>query len=289
MKFRYWHHHLASFTCMLIVLMAGATESQGEEFGTSAPISKTPILDTVIQSWPVDPAMTLGQERALWEALCQPYSPIAIEIPLDRWVDTVASICPMEIDRVALEGIGLSSEQPVSFRPDTPPRSLLVHLLSALEDLECIVEIRHGVVRITTIDMADSRLPVRIYDITPLLDGRDSREKLAAVSVLIHTIQNVIDPDGWDVLGGVSVIQMFPTGIKQLLCVATRTDTHWHLQSFLDQLHRAGGNPLAANSAVRRRALSSVPKFIQSEPQNAPERRGPVPPIATELPRFQPQ
>lgn len=282
MNFLHSHNYFASFICVLALGLMSDVEVQGQELQAPASTLKIPILDTVIESWPVDALMTRQQEQAIWRSLCQPYTPIAINIPLDRWADSVASICPLEIDVISLEGIGLSPNVPLSFRLDTPPQSLLVHTLSALGQLECVVEISRGVVRITTGDAADLKLPVRIYDISKLIGGSDGREKLAAVSVLMHTIQNVIEPDGWEMLGGPSVMQVFPTNKRQLLCVATRTETHWQLQVFLDQLQRAGGDPRALEPSVR--SPSQIPraksrsKLLKSLPR-----------FEGELPRFRPQ
>ncbi len=288
MIFRLRPSFSAFFLCELVFLVAGVTATRGQQTRASAATSKAPILDTVIQSWPVDPAMTRAQEQALWEALCQPYTPIAIEIPLDRWLDSVTPICPIGIDRTSLEGIGLRTETPIAFRLDTPPRSLLVHLLSVLEELGCVVEIRHGVVRITTEDAADERLPVRVYDITPLMGDRNARENIAATGVLMSTIQTVIEPDGWETLGGSSVIKFYPVKDRLLFCVATRTQTHWQLKAFLDQLQRAGGVPVSATSLIPRHSLS-LPKSERPQPQTPPELRAPAAKIETGLPRFRPQ
>lgn len=214
--------------------------------------------------------MTRQQEQAIWRSLCQPYAPIASTIPLDRWADSVASICPIEVDVISLEGIGLSHDVLLTFQLDAPPQSLLTHMFSALEQLECVIEIRHGLVRITTEDTADWKLPVRIYDVSTLVGGRDGREKLAAVSVLMNTIQNVIEPDGWEMLGGTSVIQVFPMNNKQLLCVATRTETHWQLQALLDQLQRAGGEHGVLEPIVPSRLQIPRPKEQPQSLSRAP-------------------
>ncbi|TWU18838.1 hypothetical protein [Allorhodopirellula heiligendammensis] len=259
-------------------------QCHGQPQDVPSPTLEIPILDTVVESWPVDAMMTRAQERAIWEALCQPYAPTAIKIPLDDWVASVRSICPMEIDTIALEGIGLTTDHPISFRVDTPPQTLLVHLSSALEDLDCVVEVRHGVVRITTKDTADNRLPVRIYDVSSLTGDGDVREKLIATKFLSHTIQTVIEPDDWEVLGGVSVIQLFPMKDKQLLCVATRTQTHWRLQAFLDQLQRAGGESPVQQSTLPQ--LSTTPP-LKFQPKVEPRKSTSKP--GAELPRFRPQ
>lgn len=276
-----------SLLCGLIVILASGTETSGQELDVPSPTSKIPILDTVIDSWPVDATMTRDQECAIWAKLCQPYTPIAIRIPLDRWVDSIATICPIEIDEHSLESIGLTSDVPVTFRLDTPPQPLLVHVLSALESLECVIEIRHGVVRITTEDSAERKLSVRIYDVSTLTGDRDGRERVIAMKFLMDTIQNIIDPDGWEHLGGSSVLKIFPMKTKQLLCAATTTQTHWKLQSFLDQLQRAGGG--TPEPTIPNRRVSSVPKATRTEPSVEPESREPARQTATELPRFRPQ
>ena len=272
--------HLLAWV-LLVVLASGAKAlGQGREVSTST----IPILDTVINSWPVDATMTREQERAIWERLCKPYTPIDARIPLDRWVDSVAPLCLIEIDEYSLKGIGISEDTELSFRVDTPQRPLLVHALSALESLECVIEIRHGVVWITTQDSADEHLPVRIYDISMLMGARGQHEQVIAMKYLMETIQYVIEPDGWEVLGGTSVIKIFPMKRRPLLCVATRTQTHWQLQAFLDQLQRAGGE--SPESDAPRRVVSGIPPDEPSAALESPERswregRG--------LPRFRPQ
>ncbi|TWT55882.1 hypothetical protein [Allorhodopirellula solitaria] len=273
----------------IAVALGGITDATSQDAQTQSPPSEIPIINTVIESWPVDAAMTRQQEQAIWKKLCQPYTPLATRIPLDRWVDSVASLCPLQIDRYSLEGIGLTADTELQFRLDRPPQPLLVHLLLALKPLECVLEIEHGVVQITTRDAAEYDLPMRLYDVSPLVDGSNAQERLAAAKLLIHTIQYVIDPEDWEVLGGTSVIQLQPAKSKLLFCVAAKTQTHWKLQAFVDQLQRARDETLPLEPAIPNRSNRPVSPAAVGEPERAPEQAERTPRSKTALPRFQPR
>jgi len=263
-------------------MLVPATETHGQELDGNSDLSKTPILDTRMESWPVDVAMTREQERALWERLCQPYTPSVINVALDDWVDSVESICPIAINVPALEANGLRPNTKITLRVDTPPSSLLVHAMLVMEQLDCVLEIRQGVVRITTEEFANDNLAVRIYDVSSLTVAPDARQQIMAVTALMRTIQNIIEPTQWEVLGGAAVIEFYPANNKRLLCIAAATQVHWQVVAFLDQLQRAGGARPEEVTPPRRVATTTPPRV--SSPPTAPGS-----PSITELPRFRPQ
>jgi len=254
----------AVFVVFVLGMMSVATgeEPVGRESASSTSNS-LPILNSLIESWPVDVAMNREQELEIWRTLFQPYTPALGEMPMSEWLQEIAPLCQIEVDVRSLEVDGLTTDTPLVFGIGGPPRPLAVHARQALTPLDLGIEIRSGVIRIVTRETAGENLAVRIYNVSPLLPGFSATQQRSRLRGLIETIQNTIDPDNWEVLGGMATIQVHPSEKSLLLCIAARTETHWHVQMLLDQLHRVGGAKPADAIAPARAApgFSDLPRF----------------------------
>ncbi|MCM2374980.1 hypothetical protein [Aporhodopirellula aestuarii] len=277
MKFPCTSVRCASLACVVWISLMAGLAAVGEENSDHTSNVNFPLLNPIVESWPVDPAMSRDQEREIWVKLFRSYHPRQSEIPLNRWVAEVTHQCPMEIDRVAFETIGLTEDTPITFPPHAPPRPLVVHAMRMLQTLESVIEIRNGAVLITTAERAAESLAVRIYDVTEIVHLGDETSSRLATERLIKTIEYTIDPESWESLGGTGIILSQRAHQKHLLCIAAPTQIHWKAQILLDQLHSIGngsqGTDIGNRHSHRRGGSSLYSSRL---------------PKMNELPRFQP-
>jgi len=247
-----------------------------------------------IVSWPSDPFMTTAQEAAILRELNKPTDfGWGLEITIAQVAILLGKRVPTVIDVRSLEEFGLTpdlplrsselmrrpsprrgeSDQPVSksagtywWRTSAKPYldtedgkiaspSLLAELLWLLQENELTLQVKSNQVMITTKESALDDSPLRIYDVTPLIE---SNELSKASSVPLHAgfnspaqyllpascgmdimemIRIHIDPTGWEEMGGTSTVSIHHHRDKRLLIVSTLSTTHWKIQALLNRLN----------------------------------------------------
>ncbi len=244
----------------------------------------TPLLDTEIDSWPVDPAMSRSQEQEIWNRLFQTYTPRRSVVSLQRWIRDVAPLCRIEIDRDGLESIGLTLDTPLEFDVDAPPSPLIVSAMIALEPLDCVIQIQNGVTRLTCGYAADESLSVRVYDVSGIISKTSHSTRRPALYQLMETIQTTVDPESWEELGGTATMRPQSSRRGELLCIAATTQTHWKVLVLIDRFHRIN-NGVPDRNDVHDRPFANASSQLRTTGVPVNDRAS----YLGKLPRFRPQ
>mgnify|MGYP001827695275 CR=1 FL=1 len=178
-------------------------------------------------------------EQAIAKALDGSVQVDFVELPLDEAVEVFRQShqLPLVIDRRALEEIGLSSDQPVSFRgKDISLRSALDLLLS---ELDLTYTIQGEMLVITTEEAAENSLVSRIY----WLEGTGLAE--TDFQNVIDVIQTTTHPDTWEALGGPSTMAPL-NSVRPAMIVSTTYTIHHAIERFFEALREThfGSEPV---------------------------------------------
>ena len=180
-------------------------------------------------------------DEKLLEKLDQSVSISIDEVPLIDFVDQLSQQIniPMSVDRRALEEIGLSSEEAVSF--DLKDLTLRSALRLSLRELDLTYLVKDEVLQITTVEAAEQNLVTRLYFLEGIgITGKDADS-------IIRLVQATVVPDTWESLGGPSTMQpYFPSGrsrSRPCLVISTTSDVHQQISPLLDGLRRANLGP----------------------------------------------
>ncbi|KAA5546920.1 hypothetical protein FYK55_00395 [Roseiconus nitratireducens] len=172
------------------------------------------------------------------------------------------------LDRVLMESPAVSSASGdasedrwwdrTSAPPSAAPRlTLLGDLALRLDSSDLEIVLLHGRVVITTSEHAAEMNTVRMYEVSPLIDpstdpvrpdghgyranryqGIGDPGALSEYDRLIQTIQETLDPDCWEFLGGESTIRPINIRDRHWLVVSTPTMTQLKVQALLDRLNQ---------------------------------------------------
>ena len=225
-----------------------------------------------------DPFANAKDEIALRQLLAQPYKlQWNASTPLRQVTRDLSRYVRFAIDFRALEEIGLTSNVTYGSEPKqfastgaTPPakpettdkwwtssstvrkattRSIGSQLFFILDQLDLTINYKAGQWMITTIEAAECSLQTRLFDVTPLIEMRQSNSRARSHSTgfgmgpdrsgvdLIEAVQTHIEPDTWDVLGGPSTISAVVVQGKHSLAISTTPLVHWQIEAFLNQLN----------------------------------------------------
>ena len=151
------------------------------------------------------------------------------------------------IDTVALEAVGIGGDEPITLTLSDVSLQSGLNLL--LRPLDLTWMIRDEVLLVTTLDEAENNLLTRVYDVSDLVMYQDkSGEAWADHETLIGVITSTVEPDQWDVVGGVGSIEATPVRGAEALVVRQTREVHKEIQRLLDQLRaiaqEAGGDEL---------------------------------------------
>lgn len=127
-------------------------------------------------------------QRHLRKALESPTTLEFIETPLKDVVDYLKDLHGIEIqiDQRALDGVGVSSDSPVTRNlKGISLRSALTLMLKELELTYCI---QHEVIQVTTRDAVDSQVSVQTYSAADIADDE------AAATALTKVVEMTLDP-----------------------------------------------------------------------------------------------
>lgn len=210
--------------------------------------------------------------------------------PLDKAIAEFSRAVnfPILIDRTALEGLGLTSDTPVSGRSseaaaipaasqesnegseastdatdkiDNP--SWLVQKLPLraaldleLRDLDLTYTLRDGLITVTTLDGAEQELLNRLY----FLEGTGSpRSDLGSTMSIIQT---TIEPDSWEALGGVGTMVPVGDGVsaRPKLLVSTTLKVHKQIADLLQALRKShfGPDPIGTDQPATQQSFGGM-------------------------------
>lgn len=164
-------------------------------------------------------------------ALKQPVDIDCQGTPLAKVVELLSQThgVPIQLHTRALEGVGISADTPVDCHlKDISLDSALRHLL---RPLELTIIVRDEAINITTPEIADNTLAIRLYPVADLLD----RRKQIDMDSLIDTITMNIGALDWADRGGAGEIQAFG---GQLVVLQTR-DVHEQMEKLLANVRHA--------------------------------------------------
>ncbi|MEZ6134436.1 MAG: hypothetical protein R3C53_05955 [Pirellulaceae bacterium] len=214
-----------------------------------------------VVSVPADPFMTTAQERQLLDKLNSDHTVEWRDLTINQLPQFLTGI-PVWIDRPAMELSGIDPHEQLEFSAEIPPGPLAGRLnaLLARHELTFIIEANRLVV--TTFEYADERAPVRIYDVTLLVERVRSGRRLFDFESLQEVIIGSIEVDSWEINGGNSSIRTFVTTQRGrergLLAITCPTMTHIRIQALLERQAEFGSDGLHGETSRTEDALSPV-------------------------------
>lgn len=216
------------------------------------------------------------RERYIAEvALRQPVSFSFRETPLKKAIDElkVKSGIEIQIDIKALDGVGVSSDTPVTLELDNISLGAALRLL--LKNLDLTYMIKNEVLQITTPEVADNALATRFYRVESLVDGgRWPGGETAGMQTIVDVMAKTISPSTWEDVGGAGSIAV----VGDLLLVSQTLDVHEQLADLLvgldEFLHsRARLSPRtcgAADAAAMSRLWQALEKPVDMDFSDMP-------------------
>lgn len=188
-------------------------------------------------------------------------SPLSLRV--DDWtLDTLADYLRQQgvatrIDRPALEAVGIPADAKLNGAIQST--SAEAGLESLLEELGATIVIdRGGMLTITTTDIADEKLCVRVYNLTGIVRGKEPRHW--DFDSVIDLTTSTVAPETWDEVGGPGGIEPYSAGQPLLVVAQTR--------QVQDQVTRL--------LATLRRHNGSASDVLRSSPSRGDSRLGPV-------------
>jgi hypothetical protein len=149
---------------------------------------------------------------------------------------------PIRLDTTALDEIGISTDEPVTFSMNGI--SLRSALRLMLKDLQLTYVIRDEVLFITTPEAADQELRICVYDVREIVGS--SKEKDPAVGLLIDAIVACVATETWaENGGGEAEIRWINPGF---LVVSQTQAVHEELRALLATIRDVRKRPINANA-----------------------------------------
>ena len=179
-------------------------------------------------------------EAKILRALSESTEISFLEEPLQNVLDYFSDRHKIEIvlDTHALEDVGLSSDEPVTFA--VKGVSLRSGLDLILKNFDLMWAIDSEVLLITTSDVAKECRPVKVYDVSGLVTFRDQDGRLCHdFDELLNTIHAIIAPESWEEgIGcpGDIVVETF--GDNGVLVLPQTWQVHLEIAQLLDTLDK---------------------------------------------------
>ena len=196
-----------------------------------------------IRSWGIDPFTSHDQEAAIFQWMKdRPKAKTDIATYKDLLIALRDSRSEGHAFEIAFDVASLSEN---AIAVDSPlangPLQKGADLLSATSESRLTFRLDSGTVTFTTVAWPDAIPDTRIYDVTPLVScTEDKGTRSFNHSELRTLIQNTVDPDNWEEIGGTSKLMPITINQRCLFVVVSTYDIHLALQSLLDALAGAG-------------------------------------------------
>lgn len=183
------------------------------------------------------------------------------DAPLSEVAQFVTQTCqiPIQIDKQALDDVGISSDIPVTAHLSKVPLRSFLNVM--LEQLELTYVITDEVLLITTPEEAESESKIRVYPVTDLVQIGDATDTPDYDS-LIRTIITSVEPDKWSDVGGAGMIEPFP--LSAVLVIAQTDQIHQKVENLLAALRRAQ-SPVAHAQKAEPTPRAATVKNTQQE------------------------
>lgn len=246
---RYEIHAYAMSIALSILLLFLINQSTLPRVSADDPVPSSQLTLDLVPSWPIDPLMNQAQEREVWRKLLQRCPSLPPEIPLSELAYRLDSLTPTRLDRRALEGIGLDGNVMVEPFHSQTDFSWMLQLMVVLRDLELTLHLKHNLLYLTTFEDAETDLPIRVYKVTSLVGTGEMSARREGISALMQLIQNQVEPNAWEALGGVGTMSPSLHDRDTLLTVSAMTTMHWQIQTLLNQMVVAGDVGVIATDA----------------------------------------
>jgi len=176
------------------------------------------------------------------------------KVPLGEFANRLERLLGISvlIDRESLESLDLSADTPVSAElSDITARSALA---IALRPLELGWVITDDALVICSLDSADEKLVVRVYNVADLIESIGNDPPLPDFEPLISILTNTVAPDTWVEMGGNGEVEPAERGGSRVLVIMQTWPVHEEVEELLDQLRRARG----ASRGVEKTALAGA-------------------------------
>lgn len=162
-----------------------------------------------------------------------------IELPLSDAIEQISerSGLPVQIDKRALDDLGVSSDDPVNL--DVRNISLESALNLIVSSLDLTYTVDNEIVTITSVECdEDKHQLLRIY--------WAGEVGLQATPGSVRLIQSLVTPDTWDTLGGVSTISILTAekSTNSALGIRTSYTTHRKIERFLQSIKAGSNEPM---------------------------------------------
>ena len=166
------------------------------------------------------------------------------------------------IDRRALDEIGIDPiETSVTLKvSDIPFRSLLS---LALERHDLAWTIRHEVLIVTSEEVAEANLGMKVYDVYDLVVENPYSDEGETGEIdfdpLIETITTTIQPESWDEAGGPASVDGFANRSIMALVVSQTPQVHQEISALLDSLRNKNEQTTRPRKQEPRKAATEKP------------------------------
>ncbi len=194
-----------------------------------------------IASIPADPFMTPSQEQQLLAVLqAQDDSSWQQLTPLSL-AELLSPRVVVEVEWFELELCGVEPQTILNTGTEIAPAALGARLERLLTCHDLTFNLSANRLVITSRDAACECPPVRLYDVTPLVERLRSRQRLFDFESLLRVVQESVEPDEWVQAGGTSSLSHLIVGApgheRGILIAACPTLTHMRLQSLFQPLN----------------------------------------------------
>ncbi len=210
--------------------------------------------------------------REAWDAI------LAKEVDLESIDTPLADIAlflsrsvgaPVRLDERALEDSAIPFDLPISYQQSGVSLRAALAGMRLRHDLGWVI--KHGVLLITTRDVADNEVVTRIYPVADLV--RDSDGALHSWQ-LMEVLQTAVEPYFWETEGGPGAV--IPSPSEDVLIVTQTEEAHEGIKALLEELRRAaapgeaaaggGKKPVEKPDHSRKVKVFELPDGVDAEP-----------------------
>jgi hypothetical protein len=255
-----------------------ASDSSAPSHPKQAPKKHQPQKAVAKMAKPPKPAAALPQkpwqkgaaEAAIEKALATTTQLDFCEAPLQDVIDYLKEVHGIEIqlDKTHLDDVSASSETPVTINVKGLCLKSALSLMLRRMQPELTYIIKNEVLLITTPDIADEELELKLYDVADLVVCQDDRDQLwDDYAPLIDIITSTIKPTTW-ISGGSSVCGN-SIGTAKVLVVSQTQEVHEEIADLLVKIREiAKKNPKSGTPrriAEQVGSLQPTPSLIARE------------------------
>ena len=187
------------------------------------------------------------------------------EVPLrDVAMDLEAKLgVPVRLDTAALKDVGIDENSLVTFKMSNVSARAAISL--ALRTLELTAISTHEMLLVTSPQVAESALVIKVHDVSDFASGDDAADDdQDGLKPLVDVITSCVDSRSWEENGGSGTIRCFASAGIRALVISQTEDVLRQVDDLLEQLRSAqscpsGGAHAPSEPTPRRRDVSALP------------------------------